>query len=99
MLTEKIGALVTLSFWALPNVALKLNPFKYSREMNSDFAVSLAPLKCSLRSHFAKSHTLDAIGLGKFEKNLLAFLFFFRKTVIITFLKEGLNVLSSDYYS
>ena len=29
------GALATLSFWASPNVALKLNPSKYSGEMNS----------------------------------------------------------------
>jgi hypothetical protein len=35
----------TLSFWASPNIALKLNPSKYSGETNSDLKV---PSPCRL---------------------------------------------------
>jgi hypothetical protein len=42
---KNFGALATLSFSATPTVALKLNPSKYSGEMNSDLtARGLHPL-------------------------------------------------------
>ncbi len=38
---KNFGALATLSFWASPNVALKLNPHIRSEKHNSDLTVSL----------------------------------------------------------